>query len=108
MHIMFKSIILALAVCGLSIAALAQNVVEGVVVVGEGGCKKSDVVVIYTNRGFVVAQQYSGSFDKDDKVVGALNSYGSKDVLVNGRAGRLYIDDYGLGRERASEKCFRE
>ena len=69
--------------------------------------QKNDLVVIYTSSGYVIAEQYSGSFDKDDKVVGALNSYGFKDVLVNGRSGRLYIDDFMLSRDRAAEKCFR-
>ena len=102
-----KYIVLAFALNALSISAFAQSMVEGVVVVGERGCKKSDLVVIYTSSGYVVAEQYGGSFDKDNKVVGVLNSYGFKDVLVNGRSGRLYIDDFMLSRDRAAEKCFR-
>lgn len=103
-----RSAALAVVLSGLSIATFAESMVEGVVVVGERGCKKYDLVVIDTNDGYVLAEQYGGSFDKGDKVVGALNSYGFKDVLVNGRSGRLYIDDYMLSRDRAAEKCFRE
>jgi hypothetical protein len=86
--------------------AVAQ-VVSGVVVVGERGCRKRDKIVLYTNLGFVIAEVYSDSFYKDDQVIGELNSYGFKDVLVNGRSARLYIDDYMLSRDRAAEKCFR-
>ena len=88
------------------IQALAQ-VVSGVVVVGERGCRKRDKVVIFTNQGFVVAEVYAGNFDKDDQVIGELDSYGFKDVLVNGQSAKLYIDDYMLSRDRAAEKCFR-
>lgn len=94
------------ALCSISFGVAAE-MVEGIVVVGERRCSKYDIVVLYTQRGYVIAQVYSGSFDKDDKVVGELNSYGFKDVLVEGSSGRLYIDDYMLGRDRAAEKCFR-
>ena len=85
----------------------SAGMVQGVVVVGERGCDKRDYIVISTAQGFVYAQQYSGSFDKDDQVVGELNSYGFKDVLVNGSSARLWIDDYMLSRSRAADKCFR-
>lgn len=104
----FRSATLALVISGLNITTFAGNMVEGVVVVGERGCKKNDVVVIYTNNGYVIAEQYGGSFDKNDKVVGDLNSYGFTDVLVNGISGQLYIDDYMLSRSRAAEKCFKD
>jgi hypothetical protein len=84
--------------------ALAQ--VPGVVAVGEGKCQRPDRVVIATNLGFTLGEQYSGNFDKDDKVYGALNSYGFKDVLVNESAGRLYIDDYMASRDKAKTWCF--
>lgn len=83
------------------------EMVQGVVVVGERKCSKYDAIVIYTNMGYVAAEVYSGNFDKDDIVIGDLNSYGFKDVLVNGRSGRLYIDDYMLNKERAASKCWR-
>ena len=82
------------------------KIVEGVVVVGEHGCKINGYIVIYTTLGYVFAQQYSGSFDKDDEVVGDINSYGYKDVLVNSFSGRLWIDDYMLSKSIVSEKCF--
>ena len=82
------------------------ELVKGVVVVGERGCQKRDYIVINTNMGFVYAQQFIGSFDKGDEIIGELNSYGFKDVLVNSSSGRLWIDDYMLSRNRASEKCF--
>jgi hypothetical protein len=86
----------------------SAEMVQGVVVVGERGCSKRDYIVISTAQGFVYAQQWSGSFDKDDVVVGRLNSYGFKDVLVNGRSARLWIDDYMLSRSSAADKCYRK
>jgi hypothetical protein len=62
-------------------------------------------VVIATNTGFTLAEQYSGNFDKDDQTVGELNSYEMKDVLVNGSAGRLWIDDYMASRDEARRWC---
>lgn len=85
---------------------VSAGMVQGVVVVGERGCGKRDYIVIETNSGFVYAEQYSGSFDKGDTVVGDLNSYGFQDVLVNSTSGRLWIDDYMLGKSKAAEKCF--
>lgn len=83
------------------------DVVKGEVIIGERGCSKRDYIIIATNLGFVYAQQYSGNFDKGDEVVGELNSYGFKDVLINKSSGRLYIDDYMMSKTKAAEKCFR-
>jgi hypothetical protein len=79
---------------------------EGVVVVGERGCKKRDRIIIDTNTGYMVAQVYTGYFYKGDQVIGDLSSYGLFDVLVNGNTGSFYIEDYSLSRSRAAEKCF--
>jgi hypothetical protein len=78
---------------------------EGVVVVGERGCAKGDRIIVATNMGYVVAQVYTGYFDKGDQVIGELNSYGLHDVEVNGSSGSFYVDDYGLNKSRAAEEC---
>ncbi len=83
----------------------AQAQVAGIVVAGEGDCRRSDRVVIATKNGFTLAEQYRGTFDKDHKVFGELNRYGFKDVLVNNRNGRIYVDDYDVSRNRAVEWC---
>ena len=80
--------------------------VAGIVVVGERGCQRRDYIVIDTAMGYVYAQQYAGNFDKGDKVVGELNTYGFKDVRVNSSTGRLWIDDFAMSKTRVSEKCF--
>ncbi len=100
-----KKFLLLLPIMFFSLISLAKSF-EGVVVVGERGCKASDYIVIYTDMGYVYAQQYSGSFDKDDEVVGDLNNYGFKDVLVNSSSGRLWIDDYMMSKSKVAEKCF--
>ena len=80
----------------------------GVVAVGEGDCKKNDRVVIATRMGFTLAEQWRGRFYKDYRVFGELNRYGFKDVQVEGRDGRIYIDDYQASEDRAKEWCFKE
>lgn len=89
----------------LSLASHAE-MVRGIVVVGEYKCKKRDYIVIETNLGYVYAQQYGGSFSRGDEVIGDLNSYGFKDVLIQSSNGRLWIDDYMMSKSRATEKCF--
>lgn len=86
--------------------ALAFAYDQGEVAVGEGKCQKRDRVVIATASGFVLAEQYSGSFDRGDQVVGELSGYGTKDVLVNDRAGRIWIDDYMVSQDKAKRWCF--
>jgi hypothetical protein len=100
-----KKIIFAFVILLTSLYSYA-DMVRGVVVVGEYKCKKRDYIVIETNLGFVYAQQYGGSFSRGDEVVGDLNSYGFKDVLVQSSSGRLWIDDYMMSKAKASEKCF--
>ena len=82
------------------------EIVEGVVVMGEGDCSKSAIIILNTNYGFVVADVYTGYFDKGDQVFGNLSSYGLHDVQVNGSSGSFYVEDYGLNKSRAAEMCF--
>lgn len=84
----------------------AHSQVAGVVVVGEGECSKRNKVVIETNMRFSLVEQYSGKFARGDKVVGDLNGYGFKDVLVNGRAGRVYVADYRAYKDKATRWCY--
>lgn len=99
--------IIFVALLAFSFQAYSQTVgVVGVVVVGEGKCSKRDRIVIETNMGFSLVEQYSGNFDRGDKVVGEINSYGIKDVLVNGRSGRVYVDDYMASKDKAIRWCY--
>lgn len=94
---------LALLVC-----SQARGQSAGVVAVGEGDCKKSDRIVIATRTGFTLAEQWRGTFYKDYRVSGELNRYGFKDVRVEGRDGRIYVDDYQASEDRAKVWCFEE
>ena len=100
-----KKLILILITMLFSLTSFAEYV-GGVVVVGEGGCTRRDYIVIHTNTGYVYAQEYGGSYNKGNQVVGDLNSYGFQDVLVNSSSGRLYIDGYDLSKSEVTEKCF--
>ena len=81
--------------------------VQGIVVAGERDCSRSDRIMIETRGGYVVGEVYSGFFDRGDTVIGELHSFGTKNVRVNGRNGRLYIDDFYLSRSSAIGKCAR-
>ena len=51
--------------------------------------------------------EWYGGYDPvaHDGILGELSGYGFKDVLYsNGQSGRVYIDDYMLGKSRALEK----
>jgi hypothetical protein len=87
-------------------ASFAAEMERGIVVVGERGCEKRGRIVINTNNGFVIAEVYTGIFDKGDRVIGDLKSYGLHDVLVNNSTGSVYIDDYWVSKSRAVAKCF--
>ena len=85
------------------------EVVKGVVVY-DAGCNSR--MVIYTSVGYILAEWYGGNTpEKDQVLVGDLNSYGFKDIwnLTRDAASRIYIDDYMLSRDRViemlREKC---
>ena len=57
-------------------------------------------------RGLYVLEWYGG-YDPDhgDGIFGDISGYGFKDVLyTGGHDGRVYVDDYLLGKDRALEK----
>lgn len=99
-------ILFVLAMGFLGSSVFAQAV--GVVAAGEGDCKQNDRIVIETRRGFTLAEQYRGTFDKDDKVFGELSRYGFKDVQVRSGSGRIYIDDYDVSEDQARKWCFEQ
>lgn len=72
------------------------------------GC---DYFVADGPRGYYLLEWYGG-YDphEGDGIFGDIGGYGFKDVLYsNGRNGRLYVDDYMLGKdsvlEKLREKC---
>lgn len=86
-------------------ALAVADPVRGVVVIDELKCRKLGYIVIDAPKGYVYAQVWSGSFKWNDTVVGDLESFGFKDVMVNEKPARLWIDDYWLSRSRAWDKC---
>jgi hypothetical protein len=51
--------------------------------------------------------EWHGGYDPDrgDGIFGNISGYGFRDVLyTGGRDGRVYVDDYLLGKDRALEK----
>jgi len=101
-----RAILIAMTTLVGSGTSIAADNVQGVVVVGERGCEKRSRIVIDTSKGFTVADVYTGSFDKGDEIFGDLSRYGLRNILVNNRNARVYIEDYGLNKSRAADKCF--
>lgn len=85
---------------------------------GTGGVPANALAVVYRPRGcdYFVAQgpqgyyilQWYGGFDpvKGDTLIGYQQGYGFKDVvyLPDGSAGRVWVEDYWLTRDRAAKK----
>ena len=97
-------IAIALAIIPFSANAEA---VKCVVVYNKTGCH--DYYVAETNMGYVIIEWYGGTDPSEgDVLVGDLESYGFKDVydLTKESSTRVYIDDYGLGKNSLQEKFF--
>ena len=72
------------------------------VVVYEGS---DDYYVIETNRGYTIAERYSGWLYEGHTLYGRLNSYGFKYVIDLNRDSeiKLYLEDYMLSKDQAIE-----
>ncbi len=104
----FISALVLLAAGFWPVSSMAVEVIKGLVVVREGECVQFDVMVIATEQGYVVAEKITGSFNREDQVVGQLNEYGFRDVLVSGNFGRLYVIEYMQSLNQAASKCFKD
>ena len=88
---------------------LAQ--VVGEVVADHYTCETYDHIVIATNRGYTLAEVYSGYSDTYEGHIleGDLHSYGFTDIYKDGEeVGRIYVDDYMVGKSAANDWCFNE
>jgi hypothetical protein len=88
---------------------LAQ--VIGEVVADHYKCETYDHIVIETNRGFTLAQVYSGYSDTYEGhiIEGDLHSYGYTEIYKDGEeVGRIYVEDYMAGESAAQDWCFKE
>ena len=85
--------------------------VVGRVVADHYKCKTYDRIVISTNRGYTLAQVYSGYSDtyEGHVIVGDLHSYGFTDIYKDGEeVGRIYVDNYMAGESAAQDWCFKD
>jgi hypothetical protein len=65
-----------------------------------------DYFIVSNSQGLAVLEWYSGAEpDKDDILVGNVNSYGFKDILdeTKGETLHVYVEDYSLSSDRALE-----
>ena len=89
----------------------ASAEVMGVVALDHYECKTSDHIVIETRRGYTIAEVYRGYRDtyEGHYISGDLHSYGFTEIYKEGEeVGRLYIEDYMVGRSRALEWCYED
>ena len=85
---------------------------KGYVVLDHYECKSSDHIVIETNKGYTIAEVYSGySATHSGKVIyGDLHSY-NFELIYNSdgdEIGKLWIEDYMVSKSRALKWCYEE
>jgi hypothetical protein len=103
--------VIAMLVVALAATASANEFVRGTVVwTSTSGC---DYYVVETNLGYSVVEWYGGPQPSNgDAIIGDLHSYGFTDVYFSrrDRTGRVYVEDYMLGRssvlEIVADKCY--
>lgn len=73
------------------------------VVLRLSGC---DYFIADGPQGFYLLEWYGGHDpDRGDGILGEIRSYGFRNILyAQGQEGRVYVDDYLLGKDRALEK----
>jgi hypothetical protein len=100
-----KRFIFAVLAWAFCVSVVAQT--AGIVVKADGDCPAgNDKMIFETRSGYVLAEQYSGTFLEGWRVYGSLHSYGFKNVKVNNNDARIYIEDYMASKDKAIEWCF--
>jgi hypothetical protein len=96
--------LLALGFMGLSPSSAVAESKIGVVAFRIKGC---DYYPVITTGGISILEWFGGyDPDKDDQLVGEIETYGFKNVILlpNERESRAWIEDYWLSNDRAIEK----
>ena len=103
LEITMLRLVFAVMFAAVALSSGIAQAIEGVVVATTRGC--SGRYVVETLSGFTLLEWFGGADpSKGDKVIGDLHSFGMKDLLVNGRSSRAWVDDYMLSRDRVIEK----
>jgi hypothetical protein len=86
---------------------LSQADAGEAVVVAATGTECSDYFVVKTGDEYALLEWFSGHVpDKGDKVVGEFNLFGFRNITLQpaGEQIRVYLEDYGLSLDDASDK----
>ena len=107
---MLRYAILIFIANALCIGIAYAEIDKGVVVLDHYTCNTYDRIVIETTWGYTSAEVYSGygATYEGNVILGDFNSFGFTnffDTSGNER-GRLYIDNYWLGEDEATEWCY--
>ena len=102
-----KHITLAALFIALTSPVLAREV--GAILVADDYECRSDHMVFSSNGGFVNAEWFGGSFMEDRVYFGDFHSYGMTDFYDEDgdEVGRVWVDDFWVSDQDASEFCYR-
>ena len=109
---MNKLLLLLLLSLGLIGSAFSdfEDSIAGFVVLDHYQCETYDYIVIETRGGYTNAQVYRGYNQtyEGDIIYGDFHSYGFTEIYdkYGNELGRLWIDDYMVGRSTALEWCY--
>jgi hypothetical protein len=70
--------------------------------------RSCDYFLVQTSSGDFVLMEWFSGYDpeKGDRVVGKFDSFGFTDVYFGERETHVWIDDYGMNKDKALEKLF--
>lgn len=96
-----------LALGGLALLFVAPEVAaaaEGIVVLNRSGCRSR--YVVETPMGYAILEWFGGRDPMEgEKIYGDFERYGMKQVtFANGRAGKVWVEDFWLSRQSVLEK----
>lgn len=98
-------IVAVLLLVGTNALGQISNLGVGTVVRRISGC---DYFIVQTKSDYAVLEWFGGHDpDKDEVIIGNINSYGFKTFLYQNdedQTSRLYVEDYGLSKTDALEK----
>lgn len=92
------------------IATEAYSEIIGAVLVADDSKCRHGRLVFSNNSGFVHAEWFGGIFWEDRVYFGDFHTFGMTDIFDEDGdvAGRIWVDDYWMSNEDASEFCYGE
>jgi hypothetical protein len=104
-----RTIVLTLLVLVLSTAAATAEMVGAVLIADDSECN-SDHMVFSNNTGFINAEWFGGLFMEGKLYFGEFGSFGMTDVHDEDGdyVGRVWVDDFWVSNQDATEFCYQD